>query len=96
VDFLWRDQRLVGEFDGKVKYGRLLKPGQSVSDVVYDEKVREDRIRDEDLGVVRWTGQTSVNGGCSGTASAAPLIAAESLRGRYPDCAAEATAAGSA
>ena len=55
VDFLWRDQRVAGEFDGKVKYGRLLKPGQSESDVVYDEKVREDRIRDEDYGVVRWT-----------------------------------------
>ena len=54
VDFLWREQRVVGEFDGKVKYGRLLKPGQSVSEVVYDEKVREDRIRDEDHGVVRW------------------------------------------
>jgi hypothetical protein len=54
VDFLWREQRVVGEFDGKVKYGRLLKSGQSVSDVVFDEKVREDRIRDEDYRVVRW------------------------------------------
>jgi hypothetical protein len=54
VDFLWREQGVAGEFDGKVKYGRLLKPGQSVEEVVFDEKVREDRIRDEDLGVVRW------------------------------------------
>ncbi|HZA72196.1 MAG TPA: hypothetical protein VE476_04725 [Propionibacteriaceae bacterium] len=54
VDFLWRKQRVVGEFDGKMKYGRLLRPGQTVSDVVFDEKVREDRIRDEDHRVVRW------------------------------------------
>ena len=54
VDFLWREQRLVGEFDGKVKYGRLLEPGQPVEAVLFDEKVREDRIRDEDYGVVRW------------------------------------------
>lgn len=54
VDFLWREQQLVGEFDGLVKYGRLLKPGQQTQDVVVDEKIREDRIRDEDHGVVRW------------------------------------------
>jgi hypothetical protein len=54
VDFYWREQRLAGEFDGKVKYGRLLKPGQSIEDVLFDEKVREDRIRDEDHGVTRW------------------------------------------
>jgi hypothetical protein len=55
VDFLWRKQRLVGEFDGRVKYGRLVKPGQSAEDVLFDEKVREDLIRAEDHGVVRWT-----------------------------------------
>ena len=27
VDFCWEDQRTIGEFDGKIKYGRLLKPG---------------------------------------------------------------------
>jgi hypothetical protein len=55
VDFLWRERRLVGEFDGRVKYGRLLRPGQSAEDVLFEEKLREDRIRDEDHGVVRWT-----------------------------------------
>jgi hypothetical protein len=55
VDFLWRERRLVGEFDGRVKYGRLLRPGQSAEDVLFEEKLREDRIRDEDYGVVRWT-----------------------------------------
>ncbi|MFC4949477.1 hypothetical protein [Pseudonocardia sp. GCM10023141] len=54
VDFGWPKLRTVGEFDGEIKYGRLLKPGQSASDVVFAEKQREDAIRDEDLGVVRW------------------------------------------
>ena len=54
VDFGWPTLRTVGEFDGRIKYGRLLKPGQDVGDVVYAEKRREDAIRDEDLGVVRW------------------------------------------
>lgn len=54
VDFYWHEQRVAGEFDGKFKYGRLLKPGQPAEEAVFDEKVREDRIRDEDHGVVRW------------------------------------------
>ena len=43
-----------GEFDGEVTYGRLLRPGQSPGVVVFAEKRREDALRDEDLGVVRW------------------------------------------
>lgn len=54
VDFAWPKLRTVGEFDGKVKYGRLLKPGQTVGDVVYAEKLREDAVRAEGLGMVRW------------------------------------------
>jgi hypothetical protein len=45
----------VGEFDGLVKYGRLLRPGQTPGDAVVAEKRREDRVRDEGLRVVRWT-----------------------------------------
>jgi len=45
-DMAWPDAKLLGEFDGRVKYGRLLKPGQSVSDVVFAEKRREDRMRE--------------------------------------------------
>ena len=55
TDFAWPEQRTVGEFDGKVKYGRVLRPGQSPGDVVYAEKLREDAIRAQDLEVVRWT-----------------------------------------
>lgn len=55
VDFGWERHHTVGEFDGAVKYGRLLRPGQQPGDVVFEEKRREDRLRDEDLAVVRWT-----------------------------------------
>jgi hypothetical protein len=53
-DFAWEEQRLVGEFDGRIKYGRLLRPGQDPGDAVFQEKRREDAIRDEDWGVIRW------------------------------------------
>lgn len=45
-DFAWPAHGLVGEFDGKVKYGRLLLPGQDPGDAVFAEKRREDRIRE--------------------------------------------------
>jgi hypothetical protein len=47
--------RTVGEFDGQVKYGRLLPPGQEPGDAVFAEKIREDEIRATGLAVVRWT-----------------------------------------
>ena len=53
---------MIGEFDGKVKYGRLLRPGQDPGDAVFDEKRREDAIRDEDWGVTRWTWSELVPG----------------------------------
>ncbi len=55
VDFWWEARRLAGEFDGLVKYGRLLKPGRTAADVVIAEKRREDDLRDQDVGVTRWT-----------------------------------------
>ena len=36
----------VGEFDGKVKYGRALRPGQIPGEAVFAEKRREDALRD--------------------------------------------------
>ena len=53
-DFGWTEARLLGEFDGRVKYGRLLRPGQDAGDVVFAEKRREDALRDQDWGMVRW------------------------------------------
>ncbi len=52
---MWEAERLLGEFDGRVKYGRLLRPGQEPGDVVFEEKRREDAMRAEDWGMVRWT-----------------------------------------
>jgi hypothetical protein len=54
ADFGWPARRTLGEFDGKVKYGRLLKPGQEPGDAVYDEKLREDEVRALGWEVVRW------------------------------------------
>jgi hypothetical protein len=54
VDFGWPDLGTVGEFDGLVKYRRLVRPGQDPSEIVIAEKLREDDLRAERLGVVRW------------------------------------------
>jgi len=54
VDFGWPESRVVGEFDGRIKYGRLLEPGRDAGDAVFEEKRREDRLRAEGLRVVRW------------------------------------------
>jgi hypothetical protein len=32
-----RAHKTVGEFDGKIKYGRLLKPGQRIEDLIFEE-----------------------------------------------------------
>lgn len=54
-DFGWEDHRTLGEFDGRVKYGRLLRPGQDPGDAVFEEKRREDELRDHRWEVARWT-----------------------------------------
>ena len=54
-DFGWEEFGTLGEFDGRVKYGRLLRPGQSAGDAVYDEKLREDALRDLGWQMARWT-----------------------------------------
>lgn len=54
-DFCWEDAGVLGEFDGKVKYTALLRPGQSASDAVIAEKRREDALRNLGWDVVRWT-----------------------------------------
>jgi hypothetical protein len=46
TDMAWPERRLLGEFDGRAKYGRLLRPGESPGDAVFREKKREDRIRE--------------------------------------------------
>lgn len=53
-DFGWEEHGTVAEFDGRIKYGRCLPPGQDPGDAVFEEKVREDALRDRGLQVVRW------------------------------------------
>ncbi|MBC8090535.1 MAG: hypothetical protein H7Y15_01015, partial [Pseudonocardia sp.] len=55
ADFGWPEHGWAGEFDGLVKYGRLLRPGQVAADVVVAEKRREDAMRAELRGFTRWT-----------------------------------------
>jgi hypothetical protein len=54
TDFGWPELSAVGEFDGEIKYGRLLRPAQSAGEAVFAEKVREDHIRATGLGMARW------------------------------------------
>jgi len=41
VDFAWPEHGVFLEFDGKVKYTSLLKPGESAADVLLKERARE-------------------------------------------------------
>lgn len=54
-DFGYPEAKVLGEFDGRIKYGRLLRAGQTAGDAVFDEKRREDAIRDAGWQVARWT-----------------------------------------
>jgi hypothetical protein len=57
-DFGWPDFGVLGEFDGKAKYGELLrKPGQTAEQVLIAEKQREDRMRELGWVVIRWMWQ---------------------------------------
>lgn len=53
TDFAWLERRLLGEFDGAVKYsGQFGKPAEQV---VLEEKRRENLIRSYGFEIVRWT-----------------------------------------
>jgi hypothetical protein len=54
ADFCWEEFRTLGEFDGKEKYGRLLRPGQTAATAIFAEKRREDALRDLGWQIVRW------------------------------------------
>jgi hypothetical protein len=47
TDFAWPAYGLLGEFDGMVKYGEFLWPGETPADALKREKAREDRLREE-------------------------------------------------
>lgn len=44
-DFVWPDLGLIVEFDGKGKYLKHLRPGETPGDAVFREKRREDALR---------------------------------------------------
>jgi hypothetical protein len=55
TDFWWPQFGIAGEFDGLGKYRREeWMNGRSAAEVVVAEKVREDRLRRQVSGVVRW------------------------------------------
>ncbi len=55
TDFAWTRWRVVGEFDGRIKYGRLLGPGETTQDVLGRERQRELAIERAGWIVVRFT-----------------------------------------
>lgn len=60
-DFAWPELRLVGEVDGRIKYGQLLRPGQSADAVIMAEKRREELIRQLGWWIVRWDWNTATH-----------------------------------
>ena len=54
TDFWFPDQRAAGEMDGKGKYLDPEMSGGDAARVVYDEKLREDRVRALDVRFARW------------------------------------------
>jgi hypothetical protein len=62
ADFCWELDRHLGEFDGKVKYGRFLREGEGPADAVFREKRREDRMRAQGFGMTRWIWQDLTSG----------------------------------
>ncbi len=55
TDFYWEKARLLGEFDGRIKYERLLRRGETSSASVVREKRREDGMRRTRCGMSRFT-----------------------------------------
>ncbi|MET0927892.1 MAG: type IV toxin-antitoxin system AbiEi family antitoxin domain-containing protein [Aeromicrobium sp.] len=54
TDFAWIRCRHTGEFDGMKKYGRLNPFTSDPGRTIENEKVREDLVRDQLVGMSRW------------------------------------------
>ena len=55
TDFVWHEGKLMGEFDGRVKYLRHRRPGESIEEAVLREKRREDLLREyTGYGMIRF------------------------------------------
>ncbi|NEN05251.1 hypothetical protein G3T36_05135 [Diaminobutyricibacter tongyongensis] len=58
-DFEWDE--LFGEFDGYAKYTREeYTRGRDMAEIVWSEKIREDRLRSTGKGVCRWTWEVAL------------------------------------
>lgn len=56
TDFWWPELRIAGEFDGEVKFGREIHASdEDAREALWREKQREDRLRRQVNGIVRWT-----------------------------------------
>ena len=67
-DFYWKQHRHLGEFEGKIKYEKLLRAGETPSDCVFREKRREDAMRADLRGMTRftWSMVMPASGDCCG------------------------------
>ena len=55
ADFYWPEFGMIGEFDGRVKYrDKFYARGQLPEEVVWAEKLREDRLRAQVRSLARW------------------------------------------
>jgi hypothetical protein len=62
VDFWWPEFGLIGEFDGNGKYLRdELLDGRTTSEIIMEEKRRENRLRALGPRVTRWGWDTAVS-----------------------------------
>ncbi|WP_324650671.1 type IV toxin-antitoxin system AbiEi family antitoxin [Georgenia sp. H159] len=75
TDFWWPELKLIGEFDGRVKFSRELSPGGDPHEALWQEKQREDRLRRLGNGMVRWTWSQALK-----TDEFARLLAREGVR----------------
>ena len=55
VDFAWPARKVIVEFDGRQKYHRYRRPGETLEQAIMREKRREDRLREQGWIVVRMT-----------------------------------------
>ncbi|MEH3033881.1 MAG: type IV toxin-antitoxin system AbiEi family antitoxin domain-containing protein [Aeromicrobium erythreum] len=83
-DFGWWTWRHVGEFDGRIKYGRLNADPDHPEQSLVQEKLREDRVRSHPLGMTRWMWDDLAPSARASTASRlrADLERSRSLYGR--------------
>ncbi|MEE1620429.1 hypothetical protein ACQ3I4_07000 [Zafaria sp. Z1313] len=62
TDFYWPRARLIGEFDGQVKYSEpSMMSGRSEAEVRREEKRREELLKRSGLHVFRWTWTEAMN-----------------------------------